>query len=165
MIARRIDPSAAIRDEEIAQAAAGRGLHARAAPRQSRQVEKRRREIDKAHEVVDHAPRGVNASRPRNRERPARAGAIGHAFRAGKRHAMIRGDHHQRVLQLAPLFEQREHAAEVAIRIFDRQRVIEHVGANHLVVGPIAGHAIDVARAPAALGDAGTVFKRSMRLL
>ena len=55
-------------------------------------------------------------------------------FGAWKRHAVVAGDDDQRVVELAGLFQQIEHAPQIPIERFDLGAIVEHVTADRFVV-------------------------------
>ena len=69
---------------------------------------------------------------------------------------MIGRRHDQRVVELAGLLQHVEDSTEVIVEMLNLDRVIQHVVADHVVVRPVRGHAVDVrelfAHAPADTG-------------
>ena len=90
---------------------------------------------------------------------------VGIAFAMGKRHSVVGRDHHNRIFKLSALFQLGEHAAKVKIEIFHLERVIEHVVANLLGIGPARWNAINIRRLRAAFGHARSIFVAAMRLV
>ena len=91
-------------------------------------------------------------------------GLVGVAFHAGEGHAVIAGDDDDGVLQQPAPFKLREHHSEMFVRVLDLVGIVEHVGADGLVVRPVGGDAWDVGELLAAFPDAGLELILAVRL-
>ena len=90
---------------------------------------------------------------------------VGIAFAVRKRHAVVGGHDHDRVLEFPPLLQLGEHSPQVKIEIFHLERVIEHVVAHLLGVRPTCGHAINIGDLLVTLSHAGTIFITTVWLM
>ncbi len=74
---------------------------------------------------------------------------VGLSLGPGEGHAVVGGDHHQGVLELAALLQHGQHLLQVPVEVLDLESVVEHVGAHRLGVRPVRRHGVDVRRLPA----------------
>ena len=131
-VARRIDAPGGARREHGQEALADEGRrHGRA-----RGFEESRREIEVAHEVVDDAA-GGDAAGPAHREGLAHAVIAEGNLRAGKRHAVVAGDHDEGVVEFAEGFERRDYFGELRVEAVDLAGRVEQVAADFGGVGPV----------------------------
>ena len=80
------------------------------------------------------------------------------SFHPGKRHAVVRGDDDEGVVELPLFFEMLDDPEQMRIEVFNFKRVVEHVRANDLVVRPVSGHAVDVLERLSAFFNSDLVF-------
>ena len=87
---------------------------------------------------VDHAavgtPRILDAPGPANGQRHARARIIETGLGTGEGHAVVAGDHHDGVVELASLFQGGDRAADHPVEMLDLHEVIEKVVPHNRMV-------------------------------
>ena len=88
---------------------------------------------------------------------------VGLTLAAGKGHAVVGGSDHDGILGEAELVEGLEDSSEMPIVMLDLHRIVEHVVADGLVVGPEGGNLVDVGKLLPCL-HAASVFIPAMGL-
>ena len=84
-------------------------------------------------------------------------------FGSGERHAVVRRNDDDGVVQLAATFEFFEHRDQMTVEIFDFEAVIEHVVAHDFVVGEKSRDTVNLIDAPASQCRSRPVFVAAVR--
>ncbi len=149
---------------DLAPAFAGDGFHAAVRLGDACHIEQGGGDVGEVDKVIDDASGVLDFAGPANGERDVIAVVVSVAFDAGEGHAVVGGDDDEGVIELAALFEFSDHETEVTVGVLHFEGVVEHVVADFFGVGPVGGHAVDVAEFFAAFVDAALVFVTAMGL-